>query len=1456
MYVDPVFEARKKSVLSGQARPPSSDGSKVQGSFIDSSFEKRRQQIISTPSKPVQTNNIQAELPKSNQGLISTVKNTIKDFSLQDVAKSFIAGTKALPGMVTQAGGIIGGAWVKQQQAINSFFKNNSPAVNQALMSIDPKFRYLEPIQSVVEKLATKYVEPKALDVRNKGVEMSTKVRQEYEKNKKPSTGVQGIAEMVAYNLPQVLASTGISVALGLVTKNPALATSFGITSSFGLGASEVYNQARTDGVSDQQALPLSIAGGSIIGAIDFLPLNRLIRKTGAFETVKKSLIKNIASNVLSIGTQSGFEGITEAIQEIVGNAVARTYNEHQNLLEGVPEAAIVGSLIGGGSDITINSILGITGKGENSIKEIEAKVEDAILTPPEKRTSEQQSIADAALTQNLTPDDAMSFVIENDLGKTETGKEIVKLVVQAKQQDKNILVKSTQQGSLDVELVDPGVVGNKTTTAEAATAEQYIKNNVDLGDDQLWLDIKETSKEINLSQIELSNTGTGKGTEIINKLKDYADKTGKELKISSTVNEDFFQKFKFLVPNYGKEIGDTTFTYSPSKTVDTKTTQPPQQTGEGGKVDTQAKKNTYKNADDFIQKLDIEDAKKRAIKSTSVDEFIKSYEAELDNIEETVDKNAPQETISPEIQRIREKISKEDFENIIERFYPQVREFYREDGINSFKDYIEKVDPDTISIELDSHEQSSKAIRKALGGDQFAWDIDITDIINQYKENKLVDRISKEQFRVKTDKISDIPFTGKERFYQTSKKQDIKNISEIYKTATQKVNKDNKKVVETARKNLFIAWTQNNKLHEALGITSSELNKKIKSLTGQNVDAALTQQRLNESVPSQFAWTGITNSSYVYKADFTGQDVESVVNKIEDNTKDRSFYTTDGEQLRKDIMNAFLSIDTRLDYGELNFKINRLEKALGEYNNLDLTITIDRGFENTVAHEIGHYLDYKFARELGIDKSLSSGSINWDFVQKKYKLSDEHVAWAKEFNRFAESLGEKSDIGFTAERADYLQRPTEVFARFVSKFVGWTTKKSGNRSFEENYYTDRFSESDYVQFIKLLQKKAELDSKYKIKPLIGGFATTIAESKSDEIIKAKQKLSEMYNSFKKESEVVTTEYTNTGKIKSIKGRSENSIDGLRESMSKAESPQEALKALNSFVTEYIDGADKRQLADLRAALVKEVTNLTGGTGNYKKDYAMRVTLRNDEFIGDLVRGFEDNIAEMDRLIPITETKTEAIVPPQKAVSKVAGKSTTGTPGPVGSGMTKQSKAYTRVVDRLAEETRLLTTYNELNLKQDAENAIAFIESNPQEALRVALGIDSPPQGQTETAISIALADRAAQEGNFQLQSHLESSRSLRQTRRGQEIVSERGRFNDESPYRYVQEVLDRRLREIGKGVIPSTKEEVESIMSKGGSKKRAVDKVDRVARELKKRLTKEQTKINLAQDIINSLIC
>lgn len=184
-------------------------------------------------------------------------------------------------------------------------------------------------------------------------------------------------------------------------------------------------------------------------------------------------------------------------------------------------------------------------------------------------------------------------------------------------------------------------------------------------------------------------------------------------------------------------------------------------------------------------------------------------------------------------------------------------------------------------------------------------------------------------------------------------------------------------------------------------------------------------------------------------------------------------------------------------------------------------------------------------------------------------------------------------------------------------------------------------------------------------------------------------------------------------------------------------------------------------------------------------------------------------------------------------------------------GEVRKSKAFERVRDQLGAYAEADVNYNRLNLAQDTANAMEFVEANPKDAKKIALGLMGAPEGVTETAISIALAEKAADAKDYGLAAQLERSRSLRQTRRGQEIVAERGRFNENSPVYFLQQVLQARLDNAGK-------ESRVRFLSKEGQTKRqsAQAKIQENAEAAKTAVKKRLSAVDLAQNIIDELTC
>ncbi len=202
-----------------------------------------------------------------------------------------------------------------------------------------------------------------------------------------------------------------------------------------------------------------------------------------------------------------------------------------------------------------------------------------------------------------------------------------------------------------------------------------------------------------------------------------------------------------------------------------------------------------------------------------------------------------------------------------------------------------------------------------------------------------------------------------------------------------------------------------------------------------------------------------------------------------------------------------------------------------------------------------------------------------------------------------------------------------------------------------------------------------------------------------------------------------------------------------------------------------------------------------------------------------------------------------------KETQKVAQK-----PVKVPEGEVKKSRAVSRIIEKLQEVNKNDANYKELNLAEDAARAFEFTRQNPDKAIRIAKGLEAPPVDITDTAISLAAAERAREDKNFKLQADLEIARSLRQTRRGQEIVAEKGRVGQNSSAEFIRQLFKARLDLIAKkkGWVYE-----KGVVSKVSKAKLVNDAIDTEVQNLKTEVEKATlSKIESAQSIIDKLTC
>ena len=404
------------------------------------------------------------------------------------------------------------------------------------------------------------------------------------------------------------------------------------------------------------------------------------------------------------------------------------------------------------------------------------------------------------------------------------------------------------------------------------------------------------------------------------------------------------------------------------------------------------------------------------------------------------------------------------DIKNWYDNKYANGDEWLAGEGIDEVEMYAE-------NTEL----VQSKFLNKLYDKDNgFQDEYYISDILQAYLNGTLTGEVKEDIGRLDTSKD-----TGYQdnRFYSP---QQIEVTQELYNTANQRVTNSNRDEVYKARADFIIA-AHNEDLSQ-LGLSQDEINSKLKSWANYPKKALELSKQLNENVARQNQWTGLENSSIVNSISISNEEMGKFVKDIKGDSNNWQ---------RQYITGTMLALDTHIDYSNVVFDFEqgkqlRENHAAGDYDNQTDVIRIGEGYQNTVAHEIGHYIDYTWGRQLfNRNDTLSSIAKSYS----KENLTNEQIQFVEHFNEFQESIEKSGEQGDTlkygsSRDARYWQKPTETFARFVGKFTEWVKNQATNNryGYEEKFYKDNFNESQYKEFVKILQEKSALDTSGTLK--------------------------------------------------------------------------------------------------------------------------------------------------------------------------------------------------------------------------------------------------------------------------------------------------------------------------------------------------------------------------------------
>ena len=403
--------------------------------------------------------------------------------------------------------------------------------------------------------------------------------------------------------------------------------------------------------------------------------------------------------------------------------------------------------------------------------------------------------------------------------------------------------------------------------------------------------------------------------------------------------------------------------------------------------------------------------------------------------------------------------------------------------GIGRFGEYqnaeewLREAGSEEVELNIDSEYSLYK---KYIGGNEdiLNEEYSIADVLDAYLEGTLVGKEKPKAKRMDTSKSYGL---SDDRFYAPKKVEDAKALLD---TANQKLTNANRATVNNARAKVLL-FAHNKGAAELLGMTQAELNKKLRGWSAYSARAKSISEAANKGVAEENRWTGIENCSYINKTVVTDEEIERLVGDIKGSPNNYE---------KRYIARVMLAADTHISYKGLNFVFEskrdvnaRFGNPNGSTNgfyspgNAEVPDTIVCSYDKpeTVAHEMGHYIDTRWGRDLiGADRGalfLTRG-VNEEMIRARH--GEDGIQFVKNFNIFMNSL-----MDVNTAISSYTNDPAEVFARFFAKFVEWTDNiATGSKtySYESNMYGDKFTMSQYVEFIKLLQEKSMLDAKYE----------------------------------------------------------------------------------------------------------------------------------------------------------------------------------------------------------------------------------------------------------------------------------------------------------------------------------------------------------------------------------------
>lgn len=184
-------------------------------------------------------------------------------------------------------------------------------------------------------------------------------------------------------------------------------------------------------------------------------------------------------------------------------------------------------------------------------------------------------------------------------------------------------------------------------------------------------------------------------------------------------------------------------------------------------------------------------------------------------------------------------------------------------------------------------------------------------------------------------------------------------------------------------------------------------------------------------------------------------------------------------------------------------------------------------------------------------------------------------------------------------------------------------------------------------------------------------------------------------------------------------------------------------------------------------------------------------------------------------------------------------------------GEIRESQAFKRYKEELGIEFPDEAEYNIIKMAEDRARAYYFVRDNRTQAIRIAKGLDLPPENILQNDIDREILEselaKPKADQDTKLIATVAKRQSLRLTRAGQEIASQRGAYLNNNYQHYIQRILEQRVHQAFK---------IDYRKNKETKKAKFTSKISEQAKNIKDEINKKAAKIKSAEEIINSLIC